>query len=145
MSRIELDESRRWLIVDGRRLPVSEAIIEDSAWPTQFAVRRAVVPLENRWSLSVIWGTGTYSDNHDHMFSDAPFTETPEVVEVGIIHPDGGLYCDPLAYIPAETLPALVTVTSGFPSDGVNREPEDQPYADMRKLRDVLERTARRS
>ena len=35
----------------------------------------------NGWTLSIQWGSGTYSENHD-MFGNAPFVDEPHAVEV---------------------------------------------------------------
>ena len=54
---------------------------------------------ENRWGLSIIWGSMTYGDNHDHPYGGfdytlrkrmdpAPFVEQPSTVELGIIMPE---------------------------------------------------------
>jgi len=49
---------------------------------------------ENRWSLSIIWGSMTYCVNHDHPHGDwrgntsPEFVEEPNTVEVGIIMPE---------------------------------------------------------
>ena len=53
---------------------------------------------ENRWGLSIIWGSMTYSVNHNHPWGTnwcsedheriyPPFVEEPSTVEVGIIMP----------------------------------------------------------
>jgi len=49
---------------------------------------------ENRWSLSIIWGSMTYSTNKDHPHGNwrgtpaEAFVEEPNTVEVGIIMPE---------------------------------------------------------
>lgn len=54
---------------------------------------------ENRWSLSIIWGSMTYGSNYDHphggydyrakrKLDPPPFMEEPESVEVAIIQPE---------------------------------------------------------
>lgn len=47
--------------------------------------------LENGYQLSLIWGSGTYSDNCDHTFGQPrALVEEPEWVEVGVYGPEGG-------------------------------------------------------
>ena len=88
-----------------------------------FERRQFIVRFESKWSVSVIWGSMTYSDNHDHGFGFPPyqaFIETPTLVEAGILHadrerlqPDG----DPYAYIDAEQLNALLEMVSVLPTE----------------------------
>lgn len=70
-----------------------------------FQRRQFIVRFESKWIVSIIWGSMTYSDNHDHGFGRGPYAElveTPETVEVAILHADregiqGGdhqNYCD---------------------------------------------------
>lgn len=55
--------------------------------------RHASIAFENRWRLSIIWGSMTYGSNHDHPYGDwngaaAPdFDDDPPLVEVGIMTP----------------------------------------------------------
>lgn len=84
----------------------------------EWKMRQFMVMFESKWSVSVIWGYCTYSDNHDLPWSDLPwsdrdieFHETPTLVEAAVLHadrdriqPDG----DPFAYIDAEQLNALL-------------------------------------
>jgi hypothetical protein len=60
------------------------------------SLRQAILEFENRWGLSITWGSMTYSDNHDHdewrrrigrepMHSE--FIEEPHQVEVGVFSP----------------------------------------------------------
>lgn len=91
----------------------SHDIEGDYEWKT----RQFVVRFESKWSVSVIWGYCTYSDNHDRPFGSHfedgplhPFTETPTLVEAAPIHADrdGIQTDDPFAYIDAEQLNALL-------------------------------------
>lgn len=56
-----------------------------------YSVRQARIPFENGLALSVIWGSGTYSDNHEHGIRETPFTETPRMVEVAALDQDNEL------------------------------------------------------
>lgn len=84
--------------------------------------RRVLIPFENRWSLSVIWGDATYSDNYPHIgLKRQEFIEEPSMVEVGVLAPfdnerGNGLIGDPLAYVEVEPFNQVATVVSSFPS-----------------------------
>lgn len=71
----------------------SEAVAQishDLGWMLQFERRQFIVRFESGWSVSVIWGSMTYSDNHDHGMppGQREFNETPEQVELAILHKD---------------------------------------------------------
>lgn len=63
-------------IIDGvgwigdRRFPFAQVdvrdhdIYSDGTFP--YRERRMRVPAENGWTMSIVWGSGTYSDNHGH-------------------------------------------------------------------------------
>lgn len=61
-------------VIDGvgwigdRQLPFAQVDVQDHdlQGEFQYRVRRMRVPAENGWTMSVIWGSGTYSDNHGH-------------------------------------------------------------------------------
>jgi len=62
-------------IIDGvawigdRAFPYAEVDVTDSPYHTadlEMKIRRMRIPAENGWTISVIWGSMTYSDNHDH-------------------------------------------------------------------------------
>lgn len=68
-------------------------------WASTTETRVIRTTFENRWSLSVIWGSMTYGSNRDHpsggydyatsqRVPPPPFMEEPELVEVGIITPE---------------------------------------------------------
>lgn len=67
-------------IIDGiawigdRRFPFAGVDIDDRDYQTdpklQMKIRRMRVPAENGWTMSIIWGSLTYSDNHDHPYGD---------------------------------------------------------------------------
>jgi hypothetical protein len=99
---VAYDAERRQLIVrpDSKpveqRLPVTTWVHEEDY---SLKTRRALVPFENRWELSIIWGGATYSTNHDYYVDhlglmhpegseSQPFVETPATVEVGVIVPE---------------------------------------------------------
>jgi hypothetical protein len=67
----------------------------DQLEPYGWKTRQFIVRFESKWSVSVLWGYCSYSDNHDrpfgvHFDGEPPieFTETPDRVELGIIHDD---------------------------------------------------------
>lgn len=53
--------------------------------------RRCCVRFESGWEASIIWGSGTYSTNHDAWDRNWPFTEEPTSVEVGVCDHTGEL------------------------------------------------------
>ena len=86
------------------RLPDHLHIMSDGAWigekhvpwaryeaenRDEYRIRRLHIPFENGLALSVIWGSMTYSDNHQHPFEMETFIEEPELVEVGVLGPNG--------------------------------------------------------
>lgn len=53
------------LVVAGRRYPWAQVSSNDAnPGDVEFHERRARVLFENRWGLSIIWSTGSYSANH---------------------------------------------------------------------------------
>lgn len=92
--RFSYDPDARLLTVGDRRFP---AVCVDSPfgdgdhlWGNGYAFRsrRVRVSMENGYQLSIVWGTGTYSDNWDALRADA-FVEEPERVEVAVFAPGG--------------------------------------------------------
>jgi len=65
--------------------------IPDPIWE----IRRAVLASETPVTLSIVWGSGTYSDNYHHGLMVQDFIEDPSLVEVGVVG-DGRLLADPL-------------------------------------------------
>src|SRR5262245_47167632 len=119
---IELVDPRT-LDVDGRRWPVAEVKHHDVEGPDGMSMlhrfRGAAIAFESGWTVSVLWGTGTYSDNHG-IWPGRPedeFTETPAAVEVGVIHIDGGLVADPFSYVDGDDLNALLDTVTTWSSD----------------------------
>jgi hypothetical protein len=48
--------------------------------------RQAKLMLESGWTLSLIWGDGSYTENQRAFIEgERPFSETPRMVEVGIL------------------------------------------------------------
>jgi len=86
--------------------------------------RRCLVRFESGWSASIIWGSGTYSSNHDSWHAGEPFTEEPTAVEVGVIDHTGELrqreidgYHDLEAYLDDDALAALLDRLATLPTD----------------------------
>jgi len=60
------------------------------------STRQAVLDFENRWGLSIIWGSMNYGDNYHHHGpmgdiwekETQPFVEQPNEVEVGVYGPE---------------------------------------------------------
>ena len=91
-------------------------------------VRMALVRFESGWSASIIWGSGTYSTNHDAWHTTDPFTEQPNTVEVGVIDHTGELrmrrqgddehtWHDVHAYLDDAALAALLDRLATLPTD----------------------------
>lgn len=53
--------------------------------------RRCRIRFETGWSASIMWGSGSYSTNHDAWHQHDPFTEQPTTVEVGVLDHTGEL------------------------------------------------------
>jgi len=122
-------ENERTPRVGDRRWPVSYSEVSDIRLPPieahrpivecQFR-RQAIVAFESGWAVSVLWGSLTFSDNHDHFYvDDVVFTDEPECVEVGILWRDEGLIGDPYGYVAAHALNVLLITVSQWPSADV--------------------------
>lgn len=94
--------SDRLVLIDNEHARLGEALAHieppiisevTSAGLTYFQ-RKLRVPLKNGLSLSVIWGSMTYSDNRDHPYGTETFIEEPAEVEVAIIDRAGGVARD---------------------------------------------------
>ena len=84
---VRIGDDGRTLHVNGK--PIPWAILTKRQVPMrscEFRYRQALIPFENGWQVSIVWGSGTYSDNHDF---DGPFTETPVLVEVAVLNCEG--------------------------------------------------------
>lgn len=102
---MKLSDDGRWFLVGERQIPVVKVGIKDNpieADRPPFRTRLCHIKGEG-WTLSIIWGDCTYSDNYDARFAGLPsfwdeddetlppFTEDPEHVEVMVLD---GPYCD---------------------------------------------------
>ena len=136
--KIEVEVSSRlteryWLLAGQRRFPVARWERRD--WgdevPSSFIeehprlrmnMRGALVPFENQWKLSTIWGDATYSSNHWHWHEGrdrpAPFIEEPTHVEVGVLVPEDGVLGDPLSMVDVPDYLRLAASVSTLPSHG---------------------------
>jgi hypothetical protein len=78
--------------------------------------RQFLVRFESGWSVSIIWGSMTYSDNHDHAFGYGPWPELieePETVEAAVLHKDReGVEGDVMGYMEADALNSLLDFVS---------------------------------
>ena len=98
------------LLVLQAKIAIEDVEIPLSTIANLFRVRRAAIVL-NKHTLSVVWGTGTYSSNkHDHSF-----TETPGTVEVMVDGSD-----DILSYVtPMQFISLWQKLTKEEPNDSV--------------------------
>lgn len=109
-ERFVYDQDRGLFKFHGRTLPAiknwtdqEEEAMADFSSRTGYIAhisRRVRIPFENGWQLSVVWGSLSYSDNHDHgrgwtdgrTFGGRPydanyFEEEPREVEVAVLCP----------------------------------------------------------
>jgi len=108
-------EGERVIVIGERRWPVSKFESTDTEMPTPldfFRRRQAVVAFESGWQGSILWGSGTYSDNHDCWRSTDPWVEEPERVEFGAVRFDTGLIGDPFEYLPDAAVNAILLAMS---------------------------------
>lgn len=100
------------------RYRTSDTSLPDDIYPEPFRVRQALILFESGWSVSIIWGSASYSTNHDAtMFARSAFTETPEVVEVAVMDRDGAMVGgDVLGYVGAEGALAIIAEVATWPS-----------------------------
>lgn len=83
--------------VGDRLFPAADVVVEDHDFPGvggSFRERRVLLVCESNLSLSILFGEGTYSSNHDALFAAIEgqvfeFTEQPTLVEVGVMHGRG--------------------------------------------------------
>jgi len=102
---VKYDAERQMWIAGPCELPVKVFRSDDYTFPsgtfsragerelTQ-CTRQVIVEFENRWGLSIIWGSMTYGDNYDHPHGSfcrgtefPDFVDEPLTVEVGIFCP----------------------------------------------------------
>lgn len=94
--------------------------------------RQVVVSFESGWNVSVIWGDMTYSSNHDARWGKdwcgnvvPPFTDTPEVVEVGVMRRGLHLSGDPFSYVNDFALNVLLDQVQTLPSTATDEQVQD--------------------
>lgn len=107
--------------------------------------RRCLVRFESGWAASILWGTGSFSSNHDTWEEASPFTEEPSTVEVGVldhtgelrqrrhVDDDGTTWSDVEAYLDDVELAALLDRLAGLPSgfDYGERPPTVEELTEM--------------
>lgn len=80
--------------------------------------RQARLGFEAGWLISIVWGSCTWSTNHDDPFGDGPFVETPATVELAVLDRAGTIITDdPLSYVSPELALAVIDVVSSLPTD----------------------------
>jgi hypothetical protein len=67
------------------------------------------ITFENGWTISVQWGAGTYSDNHDAFLADAKVQDTVAEAEVAFIDPQDAIVGEVHAYCSPAKVLALMT------------------------------------
>lgn len=128
MIQVERLESGDWLVVGDDEVgyqrwwgefysesiseaPGFQAMNAKLGYEMAYERRQFVVRFENAWSASVVWGSMTYSDNHDHGFGRGPyepFVETPERIELGIKHHDELVEDGVIGYIDGDDLNSIL-------------------------------------
>lgn len=120
------DEHGDWLCTDTHRWPImvwrSENMGDIEGVPPHY-FRQALLRVESGWDISVIWGSMTYSDNHDHPYGDwrtrevTEFHEEPALVEVALTQPDhdGVVGGDVWGYATEEQFAAFMVKVSVLP------------------------------
>jgi hypothetical protein len=82
---------------------------------------------ENGWTISVQWGAGMYSDNHD-AWASGEIREASEVAEVAIVDPAGSILDDVHAYCsPEQVLALMADASAQGPAQRATRGEEGCP------------------
>lgn len=133
---IRWDDERQVLVVGDRTWIAQRGLWTDYDMPHDgewgiIHERQVHVTFESGWSVSVIWGDLTYSSNHDARYGHdwaghevPPFTETPELVEVGLLRRGQGLVGDPFSYLDAPVLNRLLDRVQTLPTDATEQQVE---------------------
>lgn len=78
------------------------------------------LPFENGWVLSVIWGSGSYSINHDAWHPDDPFVEESPDAEIAVYFKEQmiDLWGECVrGYMPAREVRTLIDTMMVWPSN----------------------------
>jgi len=92
--------------------------------------RQVIVPFENRWGLSTIWGDMNYCSNYEGYEQREPFLEEPHTVEVGVLMPAKGLYVNPFGWVDADAYQRLADCVMHLPTGWDLVWDGDDPYLD---------------
>jgi hypothetical protein len=100
---------------------VESADLAEAGVAKHYHRRQARVMFESGWGLSIAWGSGTYSNNHD-AWGEA-IEESPTTVEVGIN--DGSHLVDGkvAGYVDADFVNELLDEISRWPTTGAHSLP----------------------
>lgn len=154
MAAVRFDPESHTVHAAGRSWPAdpSGTEIHDLEAGYVHRTRRCLVRFESGWSASIVWGSCTYSSNHDSdlpwLDGVAPFTEEPATVEVGVIDITGELRMrdgGPEAYLDDAELASLFDFLEHCPTefDYGERPPSleevERSVGDVMRLRDPLE------
>lgn len=133
-------------IIDGvgwigdRSFPFAEVDKEDHEYEYDHKVRRMRVPAENGWTMSIIWGSLTYSDNHDHPFGDfrggpGEWHEESQTAEIRVWRRDGrdALEDQVAGYLTTDQVLGLLELMSTWATD-------EEPCITEEMLRDYHSR-----
>lgn len=100
---------------------IESTILAGAVAPTHFHRRQARVMFESGWGLSIVWGSGAYSNNHD-AWGEA-IEEEPTVVEVGINDGSNLLDGKVAGYVDADFVNELLDEISRWPTTGAHGLP----------------------
>jgi hypothetical protein len=85
-------ESDNTVVIGGRRFPAEVDNYDMAGSGYDFRERRARIKFENGWTLSIVWGTGSYSTNRGcGIRSDQEFVEEATSVEIAAWPIEGGM------------------------------------------------------
>lgn len=114
------DEHGDWLCTDTRKWPIKKWHEHETHYEGPFGdfySRVANLIVESGWEITVIWGTGTYSDNHYADIEGREFNNEPKVVEVGLWNRDGDMQGDPAGWVTQEDFAAFMDLINTLPCD----------------------------
>lgn len=128
MSTFRIVDGVGW--IGDRPLPFAEVDVEDHFYLTdgdfKYRVRHMRVPAENGWTMSIMWGSGTFSDNHGHPYGGPfrravgeSFQEESSTAEIRIWSRDDwdALEGDVAGYLTVEQVMRLLQVMSTWATD----------------------------
>lgn len=135
MSTFRYDPHANLLWAGERPFPALVRSWDDLDYALDYATvthhtRQVIVPCENGWQVSVVWGSASYGTNYQAGLPGGPeFTDSPTTVECAVIGPgrDGltPIGDDTVAgWCTPEDVAHLIAQVATFPSDPAAETPE---------------------